>query len=81
MEDGVLRTANQAQRIRQHLDANTVDQFIERLGIALERARARGAPQEMVIKIHPKGHVFSIDLTDNYPPVDGRMPSKGHYNG
>lgn len=82
IDDGVLRASQQTQRLRQHFSADTTDIFIERLGIVLERARERGAPQELVIKIHPKGHVFAIDPTDNYKPVDGQTPgNNGHYKG
>lgn len=81
IDDGILRATQQTQRLRQHLTADTTDALIERLGIALERARVRGTPQQLVIKIHPKGHVFAIDPTDNYKPVDGQTPgSNGHYN-
>lgn len=67
--DSLLRVTNQAQRLRGHLSADMTDVLIERLSIAIQRAKERGSPQSVEIKINDKGFVLYIDPTDHYPKV------------
>lgn len=62
------------QRLSEHLTADEIDTFIERLALAKERARERRAPQELTIKIRPDASILSVDPTDNY----GQSVGRGH---
>lgn len=67
--DGLLRANAQMQKQRELLSADMIDVLNERLAIAIQRARERGSPQSVEIKISDKGYVFYIDPTDHYPKV------------
>lgn len=49
------------------ITAEDLVNLAEKLGIAIERARLRHAPQEVHIMIDQKAFVNYINLSDNYP--------------
>ena len=63
-------TIKEYLRLRQHLTKGQYDRLVSSFAIAVQRARERHAPQEIIVKITDKGYPRFIDTTDNHGPVE-----------
>lgn len=68
--DGMLKRISQQQRLSEHLTSNQEEKLIASIAIAIQRARDRRAPQQVIIQITDKGYPRFIDPTDNSGPVE-----------
>jgi hypothetical protein len=69
-KETLLNRINQQQRLGEHLSANQEERLISSIAIAIQRARERRAPQQVIIQITDKGYPRFIDPTDNHGPVE-----------
>jgi len=63
-------TIKEYLRLRQHLSQGQYERLVSSIAIAVQRARERHAPQEIIVKITDKGYPRFIDATDNPGPIE-----------
>lgn len=63
-------TIKEYLRLRGQMTKPQYERLVASFAIAIQRARERHAPQEIIVKITDKGYPRFIDTTDNHGPIE-----------